>query len=251
MPDSKLQAGLSQAKTAAKSAALHFAFVMKGGKDGALMVSKGKVPTGLIDDAKKRTGGSAVLIGRCFGEKGILTFEMTKAPGANVKAALQTVIKRDAAMTLSVNARAETKDEEKESEESESEEVNARPGELLKLWRKTVGLVDARVKPLVDALRKIDNRAMTEAANAMEGAIDAFGPHLEKAFQSFDNCVDPKAKRKAYETAKKLVDNVRAQVNSNKALQAAEDNPFDINVNVIKIVGDGLNDIQKSLDSQI
>jgi serine/threonine protein kinase len=84
---------------AAKTKRMYFAFVAKGSSDGALVISKTKVPPVLITDAKKRSGGTQVFKGACFGEDGKLVFEMAKEPPATMEAALKKVVQRDAALT--------------------------------------------------------------------------------------------------------------------------------------------------------
>ncbi|HEY2148907.1 MAG TPA: protein kinase, partial [Pirellulales bacterium] len=84
---------------AAKTKRMYFAFVAKGSSDGALVLAKTKVPPALITDAKKRSGGTQVVKGACFGEDGKLVFEMAKEPPATMEAALKKVIQRDSGLT--------------------------------------------------------------------------------------------------------------------------------------------------------
>jgi hypothetical protein len=94
--DSELAANVKVAKTKR----MHFAFVAKGSSDGALVLAKSKVPPALITDAKKKSGGTQVFKGACFGEEGKLVFELAKDPPATLAAALKKVIQRDAAITM-------------------------------------------------------------------------------------------------------------------------------------------------------
>jgi serine/threonine protein kinase len=84
---------------AAKNKRMYFAFVAKGSSDGALVLSKTKVPPALISDAKKKSGGTQVFKGACFGEDGKLVFELAKEPPATMDAALKKVVQRDAGLT--------------------------------------------------------------------------------------------------------------------------------------------------------
>ena len=84
---------------AAKNKRMYFAFVAKGSSDGALVLSKTKVPPALITDAKKKSGGTQVFKGACFGEDGKLVFELAKEPPATMDAALKKVVQRDAGLT--------------------------------------------------------------------------------------------------------------------------------------------------------
>ncbi len=81
---------------AAKNRRMHFAFVAAGGSDGALVLSKTEIPPVLITAAKKKSGGTQVVKGMCFGEDRTLVFEMTKEPPATMAATLKKVIHRDA-----------------------------------------------------------------------------------------------------------------------------------------------------------
>lgn len=93
--DAKLAAALKLAKSATKEAPLLFAMVPKGNDDGAIIVSKMKINSTDITQAKNKCGGKTVLSGRCFMEDGKLVFEMGKDPPATMAKALKEIIKRD------------------------------------------------------------------------------------------------------------------------------------------------------------
>lgn len=76
----QLEEELTTGLKAAKGKRMYFAVVLKGGADGALILSKQKIPPGSIADAKKKSGGSAVIKGDCFGEDGKHVFEVAKGP---------------------------------------------------------------------------------------------------------------------------------------------------------------------------
>ena len=78
---------------------------MKGGTDGALVVSKTKIPPVLITAAKKKSGGSALMQGMCFYEDGKYVFEIAKVPAPTMGPAIKTIVKRDAEMTINVVCR--------------------------------------------------------------------------------------------------------------------------------------------------
>ena len=78
---------------------------MKGGADGALLVTKTAVPPNDIAAAKKKSGGSAVLKGFCFYEDGSYIFEISKVPPAPMARVIKTIAKRDAGMTINVDCR--------------------------------------------------------------------------------------------------------------------------------------------------
>ncbi|HEX3998394.1 MAG TPA: hypothetical protein VHX65_07590 [Pirellulales bacterium] len=102
--DEKLVDGLKQAK----GKRLYFALVLKGGTDGALMIGKQKIPPAEIADAKKRTGGSALITGACFGEDGKLVFEVAKLPAATVANAVKNIAKHCAGQSVNPEFRLST-----------------------------------------------------------------------------------------------------------------------------------------------
>jgi hypothetical protein len=100
--DPKLAKNLNLARRATKEDALFFAMVMKGGAEGALIVSKRKITPKEIKEAKEKCGGRAVISGRCFGEDGKVVFESGKPPPGTMQKVLKTVINREAGLTLNV-----------------------------------------------------------------------------------------------------------------------------------------------------
>jgi hypothetical protein len=109
--DEELAASLKRAKTAKADSPFKFVFVMKGGTDGGLLVSKQKIPPSDIAAVKKSTGGSAVLKGVCFGEDGKLVFEIAKDPAATMAPALKKVIQREANLVYQIVCRKGTNPE--------------------------------------------------------------------------------------------------------------------------------------------
>lgn len=90
--DKDLAANLRNAKTKH----MHFAFVVKGSNDGALVVEKGKVDPDAITEAKEKCGGTQVVKGTCFGADGQLVFETDGNAPNGMDGALEKVIFRDA-----------------------------------------------------------------------------------------------------------------------------------------------------------
>ncbi|HEV2969685.1 MAG TPA: hypothetical protein VGY55_06825 [Pirellulales bacterium] len=85
---------------AAKSKRAYFALVLKGASDGALILSKTKVPPASIAAAKKQSGGSAVIKGFCQYEDGKYIFETAKEAPATAAQAVKVIVKRDAGMAV-------------------------------------------------------------------------------------------------------------------------------------------------------
>ena len=94
--DEELLKGLKQAKTKR----LRFVAVMKGGSDGVLILSKFKISPAEITEAKKKSGGSAVIRGVCFGEDGKHVFETAKVPPASLAKTLKLIARRDTGLII-------------------------------------------------------------------------------------------------------------------------------------------------------
>ena len=94
--DEELVVGLKMAKTRR----CNFALVAKGSNDGALLISKQKIPPVLITAAKKKCGGSGVIKGAVVYEDGKYVFETPKPPAATLPATLKLLARRDAGLTI-------------------------------------------------------------------------------------------------------------------------------------------------------
>ena len=98
--DQSLADNLKRATRAPADHPYFFALVVKGGTDGQLIVSKGRVPEKQIAEAKKETGGSAVVKGVCFGEDGTLVFETPKLPAPAWTPLVKRLAKEGAGLAL-------------------------------------------------------------------------------------------------------------------------------------------------------
>ena len=123
--DSELAANVKVAKTKR----MRFAFIAKGASDGRYVLAKTKVPPVLITAAKKKSGGTQVIQGACFGEDGKLVFEMAKEP-ATLEAALKKVIQRDAGISQHCICRQGTDPDLAESNAPEQPGAAGQPGAL-------------------------------------------------------------------------------------------------------------------------
>lgn len=103
----------------AKTKRVYFVLVLKGGSDGALIVSKTKVPPAQIAEAKKQSGGSAVVRGFCSYEDGTYVFETGKQAPATAAQAVKVIAKRDAGLAVKAEFRVST-DPELLAEEGDS-----------------------------------------------------------------------------------------------------------------------------------
>ncbi len=97
---SELDKDLADGLKAAKSKRCYFTLVLKGGTDGALIVSKTKIAAPAIAEAKKKSGGSAVVSGLVSYADGAYLFETVKVVSATAAQAVKTIAKRDAEQSI-------------------------------------------------------------------------------------------------------------------------------------------------------
>ena len=102
--DKDLADGLKAAKTKGR----YFVLVLKGGNDGVLLVSKTKIAAPAIAEAKKKSGGGAVLSGFVSYEDGTYVFETAKPAPGTAAAAVKIIAKCDAGPTINALFRQST-----------------------------------------------------------------------------------------------------------------------------------------------
>jgi hypothetical protein len=88
---------------------MHFAFIGRGGNDGALILDEHTIPQAAIMIAKAGSGGTIVVEGYCFDENGRTVFETKATPPESLASALRAVIERDAGLKLDPVCRAAAK----------------------------------------------------------------------------------------------------------------------------------------------
>src|SRR5579859_874231 len=118
---SKIDRDLAAALKQAKTKRMNFALVMKAPGEGTLIVSKNKVLAAAIAEAKKELGGGQIYQGKCAGNSsGALIFETPMDPPQTLTKTLKAVIRRDAGMTLELDARkgAQTEDDDEKGADS-------------------------------------------------------------------------------------------------------------------------------------
>lgn len=159
--DPALIKAVSLAKRATATRPLFFTLVLKGGTDGALLLSRKKSTTQEIKALKEKCGGSVVVRGRCFMEDGKLTFETAKLPSAAVAKVLKMILRRDAGVSLPVEARLASdlvEEEETPGEESspvvEDQEAPTSPADAPVGEKKVSNVVFTQARLVWDATRK-------------------------------------------------------------------------------------------------
>ncbi len=163
----------------AKTKEVEFALVMKGGADGALLLERFKIPPQLIVAAKKRTGGSAVLHGRCFFEDGKYIFAMEKIPPATAAQVVKKVVKRDTELTI----HAEFRFVAAKPAPGPSKEETAFTKQLADMRRQVEQAAAHSVQsadPLVKMLAKIDATPKTD-----RGRAQTLLQQLEKSYHEY------------------------------------------------------------------
>ena len=101
--DKLLQANLQKAKMAQQAKPYFFALVLKGGgTSGKLLVNRMKIKEKAILDAKKATGGSAVVIGVCYWDKQLskLIFETNKPALPTWAQLVKLLAKKEAGLSI-------------------------------------------------------------------------------------------------------------------------------------------------------
>src|SRR5262245_1316403 len=101
--DAKLTRALKQAE----SNKMHFVFIPKG-SEGRLIVSKDRIPSRIISEAKKQIDGGTPVTGKCFGPMHKLVFRVVQEPPNTLGAAIKKVAQRDSGLTIVPEVRLDT-----------------------------------------------------------------------------------------------------------------------------------------------
>jgi hypothetical protein len=116
----ELDKGLIDGLKIAKTKRCFFVLVLKGATDGMLLVSKTKIPAPAIAEAKKASGGGAIVQGFVSFADGAYLFETAKEAPATAAQAVKTIANRDAGMPIHATFRL---GEETEHEAAHGEET--------------------------------------------------------------------------------------------------------------------------------
>jgi hypothetical protein len=105
----------------AKNKKLFFAYIAKG-TNGKLIVSKKKVTSKQIKEAKDELGGGTPITGRVIGKPDDMLFEVVKPPPGTLAAALKKALKHECSLNVHPNIQlAGNADDEEEVEIDEKE----------------------------------------------------------------------------------------------------------------------------------
>lgn len=263
--DLELVTGLKQAK----SKRMYFAAVMKGGADGALLLSKTKVPPKDIAEAKKKCGGSAVIKGACFFEDGKYVFETAKEPPATLANALKIIARRDSGMTISAICRKGTSPDLADEEDGQDGEPtatveNKAPGQqetpatgqkptgqranfqplpetskyetALQTWEKAAAAAQSATDKLLGALAASDDDLAQAIAGIIAQMQNDFPDTLDDALTNLAKTAkagDASSAEQFRTKSEIAIKAALAYLNNNaKTIEACEKNPFGVNVSI-------------------
>jgi hypothetical protein len=250
--DAELAAGLK----AAKGKRMYFAVVLKGAADGALIVSKQKVPPGAIAEAKKKSGGSAVIKGACFGEEGKHIFEVAKEPPGTLANTLKILAKRDSGLTIHAECRVGSSPDLVDEEDAKATSTakpttttkptgqqTAQKGPLpeaekyaaaLNTWEKASAAALSATDKLLSSLQATNDEVALAIAKIIEKMRNDFPDTLDDALTNLaksakaGNAADAESYRLKSEIAIKA--SLAYLGNNAKTIEACENNPFDVSV---------------------
>jgi hypothetical protein len=157
--DKALADGLNRAKTAKADSPHFFVLVLKGGTEGALLVDRKKIAPALIADAKKRSGGSAVVTGFCYFDRDAseMVFETKKVPAPAWAQVVRKIAQQDAGVSIKARFGLLTNPElialeGEESQETEGQETPPETGQEAPTGTTPADLFAARAKALEPSL---------------------------------------------------------------------------------------------------
>jgi hypothetical protein len=122
----RLKTALRAAKSATADAPYGFALVAKG-ETGILMVEKKKVVAKHINDARQELGSASVVVGRCFGDDGMLIFETSRAWASSASGMVMRLATPVSGAPLDFRVGAEAEAPEAEEEEPAPQTVPKAP----------------------------------------------------------------------------------------------------------------------------
>lgn len=122
MPDLELANALKQAK----SKPMFFAWVLKGGGDGKLIVSKTKIPMKDVLEIKKAIGGSKPITGKCSGALDSMTFQTGGVWPGVTENTIMKVVKRETGLTVDVRMEMAGHDKDMIEEDTEIAKEDAK-----------------------------------------------------------------------------------------------------------------------------
>jgi hypothetical protein len=84
---------------------IYFAFIPKGSNDGTLIISKAKIQSREVSDAKSEIGGGKAVTGTCYGDGRTLVFEADGDAPPAMKTAIKRVAKRETGLSIDPEVR--------------------------------------------------------------------------------------------------------------------------------------------------
>jgi hypothetical protein len=124
----------------------------------------------------------------------------------------------------------------------------------LKDWQKARQIVDQQVSGMLAALRSADYRVLREVAKECEPVSSGFKPldtALITAIQKLTQAPSNDQGKKAAEVARQIVAKYQTYIDTNRLIEAAENNPLNVDVSVRVNLGLGLAHLDKSLAAAV
>ncbi len=170
-----VNAELANALKKAKSGPMKFAFIAKG-SEGTLLVDR-KIPPAAVKAAKSEMGGGTLYQGNCFGEDGLLVFEVPTEAPASLAGVIKHTITKDAGMSLNVEVRfnAGVTEEEGSTEQQEEQTTPAAKQDESAAFL-------ARVKTILPTYKTALQSPNTEWVEQLKGVFAA----MQNAFKAQD-----------------------------------------------------------------
>lgn len=251
--DKELVDGLKVAKTKR----CYFALVLKGGTDGALLVSKTKIPAPAIAEAKKSSGGSAVVQGFVSYADGAYIFETAKDAPATAAQAVKAIAKRDAGLSIHADFRKGTDPELAGIDGDHAGQTTTAPTQTtpqagvettqhgplpeagkyaaaLQEWEQAAATALETVDDLIASLEEADDELATEIAKIVAKLKADFPDTLDEALTNLADAANAGKTSETEAWRNKSEIAIKAALsylgNNAKTIDGCETNPFGVSV---------------------
>ncbi|MBL8797297.1 MAG: hypothetical protein JNM56_25570 [Planctomycetia bacterium] len=262
--DPLLTKNVALAKHATAEHPLFFTLVLKGGSDGALLLSRKKGTANDIKVLKEKCHGTAVVRGRCYSEEGKLVFETAKPPASATKV-LKLILHRETGLTLPIETRMAKGPDDDEPEVTDGEpqegapetgdevvpEEKKQPAPIKKgtniiftqarlVWDATRKSVQSQLQGLEkqiitvckqinddpNAPQEIDLDALTSQVKTIYTILDRLDQRLIDKLDDALNASDPAQREELHREAKGILDEYEKYVTDDPLFNAIDNNGF-------------------------
>lgn len=258
---------LASALKAAKTKRMFFAMVAKGGSDGCLIVSKTKVPASQIAEAKKKSGGTAVIRGVVYGQDGQLVFETAGEAPATAEKLAKKLAKESAGMSInpvfqvneSLADEEGGEDEGAEGNETASgesgDQVASKPASVVAYTKARLSWNDA-TQAVYNDLDQLSSKLgdefpdeeemMSRVVQAIVTFLEQFEVQLNEALDDALNATDDTARQAEHKKVIDIVEQYRKFVAVDPLVKQIKANPF-VSIDLQAHLDKSLNTIRTQL----